>query len=290
MRPPKVTYDDVARACTRLISQGRHPTLDAIYEDVGRVGGRTTIAKHRKHFLEQFEKSGLAMLPSSFPEALVPIFEDVWNQSILHAGQRYKEVEADLESRMTALAEKAEDADRALVAETRKLDTVQTELAQTVRDLQSTTDDLASSKSECLRLQRLIDQLREDKERLNERIAQERDDANRRMDQAREEWAIEKAAFKDAVENLKTLSQASEDKQVRLTDYWTIQADDLRNQVRDLKAELKASKERHHTDLSIERTRIAQLINQIERLEADNRSLREAARLADKDSATPDEG
>ena len=39
-RPATVELEDVARAATRLISQGKRPTVDAIYDEVGRRGSR----------------------------------------------------------------------------------------------------------------------------------------------------------------------------------------------------------------------------------------------------------
>ena len=42
-RPASFSPNDVARIATRLIGQGKNPTVDSVHEQLGRRGSRTTV-------------------------------------------------------------------------------------------------------------------------------------------------------------------------------------------------------------------------------------------------------
>ncbi|WP_286715321.1 DNA-binding protein [Marinobacter sp. tcs-11] len=274
-RPPKVQYDDVARSCVRIISKGKHPSIDAIYDDLGRIGSRSTIHKHRQTFLEQFERAGLSMLPSALPEALIPVFEDLWSQAILHAGKSYQEHEAGYESRISDLELSARNQEAVIAEQKESIATLKQELRLAYQEKADANKALREAESTNLGQKAIIDALRADKDTLNERLATERKAADRRYDLAQQDWVAERAAFKETIEALKKSARESEEKQNRLTDYWTMQVADARDQVTEMKQQLREAKEAHQADLSLERTRIAQLTKQADRLTDDLERLRQ---------------
>ena len=268
-REAKVKYDDVARACARIIGRGKNPTVDAVYEEVGRVGSRSTLNKLRNEFLEKFQAQGLSMLPSALPEALVPAVEDIWSVALMEAGKSYTEHEKAYETKLDAQAEQLSEIKETLAVQEKMLQDRQRELRLAYEEkanYQATRDRLLA---QMRGQEESLDRLREDKDRLNKKLADERTEADRRFDQAAQDWATEKVTFKEALETLKEQSRESDQKQERLTDYWAVQVQDARDQVGEVKERMREEKTRYHNDLSLERTRTAQLSKHNDRLTMD---------------------
>ncbi|MDC9612103.1 hypothetical protein, partial [Pseudoalteromonas sp. GABNS16H] len=147
-------------------------------------------------------------------------------------------------------------------------------------------EKLANATTDLRAQEALIDRLRGDKDRLNQKLADERTEADRRYDQAREDWEREKQAFVDALDALKRSSAESEAKQERLTDYWTMQVADSREQVAETKQRMNEEKERHTEELALERKRAGQFSNQVDRLLGEHDAME--ARLTAKNEESQD--
>lgn len=256
----------MARSCVRIISKGKHPSIDAIYEDLGRIGSRSTIHKHRQTFLEQFEKTGLSMLPSALPESLIPAFEEIWSQAILHAGNSYQEHEAEYEKRIADSEQLAQERAASIADLEKVVASLKQDIRQAYQEREDALDSLREAEAAIAGQKAVIESLRSDKDALNEKLADERREADRRYDLAHQDWLAERATFKETIDTLKQSSRESEEKQERLTDYWTMQVADARDQVAEFKQQMREAKEAHHADLQMERTRIAQLSRQNEQL------------------------
>ncbi|OLF81893.1 hypothetical protein AWH63_10135 [Marinobacter sp. C18] len=280
-REAKVTYEDIARACVRIIGRGKPATVDAVYEEVGRISSRSTINRLRNEFLENFQKQGLSVLPAALPEGLIPAIEEFWSVARLEAGRSYSEQESQYEARLSDAADQLTGAQETIAVQEKMLQDRQRELRLAHEAKTDVSEKLVSATTDLRAQEALIDRLREDKDRLNQKLADERTEADRRYDQAREDWEREKQAFVDALEALKKSSAESEAKQERLTDYWTMQVADSREQVSEVKQRMQEEKERHNQDLSLERKRGGQLSNQVDRLLGEREDLE--GRLTEKE-------
>ena len=268
-RPPKIHYEDVARACVRIIGRGKHPSYDAVYEEVGRLGSKSTIQKHRNTFLEKFQQSGLSMLPASLPEALIPAIEDLWSTALLEASKAYNEHEAAYEKKLSALQDQLREAEEKAAAQDKMLEDRQRELRLAYEAKSKMADEVRDAQSKLRGQEAVTETLRADKDALHRKLADERAEADRRFDLASQDWAAERAVFKDSIDTLKANSKESEEQQLQLTDYWAMQVADARDRVSEIKDLMREEKERFHADLSIERARTAQLSAQNDRLTAE---------------------
>lgn len=270
-RPASFSPKDVARIATRLIAQGKNPTVDSVHEELGRRGSRTTVNNYLKAFREDFKERGLTALPSAIPEPLLPIIEDFWAQALVKAGERYdeerqsveQERQAERDAHKAALAEKASviDSHAALLADREQFISeqarTQSELEQQVRALTATISGHETT----------IADLKRDKSRLTDSLDQERQDSARRFDQAKEDWDRERATLRQAVEDARKQLTEDNEKNARLADHWMLQLDDARQQVRELKERHQEDKERWAGDMKLERARADRLAGTVSQYE-----------------------
>jgi|GEM_PF-5037153 len=268
-REAKVKYEDIARACVRIIGRGKHPTIDAVYEEVGRISSRSTINRLRNEFLENFQKQGIGMLPASMPEALIPAVEDFWAIALVEAGKSYSEYEQAYEEKLAGLEDQLSEIKETVAVQEKMLEDRQRELRLAYEAKTSMAEELGDVQSKLKGRDAIVDRLRNDKDQLNQKLADERAEADRRYDKAAQDWEAERSTFKETLETLKATSRESEAKQERLTDYWTVQVQDARDQVSDVKERMREEKERFLGDQSLDRARIAQMSKQIDRLTVD---------------------
>jgi chromosome segregation ATPase len=265
-RPPVITYEDVARACVRLIGRAKHPSADALYEELGRKGSKSTIHKHQKEFLKKFQEKGVAMLPSALPETLLPAIEEFWSEALLMAGKNYAKHEEEWARRLQEMEEKLEQHQETIDKQASALEKSRRELEEVHKEKVAADEHAADLKSQLRTANSLVESLRSDKERLYEQIDRERKDSQARFDRAKEDHQAERETLKEALESLKEQRREDNEKQERLTDYWAIQVDDARNTTASIRQELVAEKKAHTRDLNIERTKIGELSNQLERI------------------------
>ncbi len=261
-RPATVELEDVARAATRLISQGKRPTVDAIYEEVGRRGSRTTLNKHLRTFLEDFGKRGLSALPSAIPEALLPVVEDFWAQALVQASERYEKERTRWQDDLAAKDQAMDDL-KAVIAERDAL------LADRDRFIQEQSARISALEAELtanmdlVRAEKsLITDLKADKQRLNSLVLDEREQAESRLQAAKEDWARERASLERVAEDARQLADDARKQMAeaeathnKLTDYWIVKVDDARQQVSELKERHADDKKRWESDLLLQTRR-----------------------------------
>lgn len=83
-----VTFDDVARAATKLLSTGDSPSVFKVREILG-TGSNSTIAEHLKQWRQQRSEQRTVPLPDGIPKELVPPLETLWHIANEHADKRF---------------------------------------------------------------------------------------------------------------------------------------------------------------------------------------------------------
>ncbi|ONF42544.1 hypothetical protein BTO32_15155 [Marinobacter lutaoensis] len=273
-RPPAITYEDVARACVRIISNRKYASVDAIYEEVGRRGSKSTILKHQKRFFDDFKNKGLTTLPSSIPEEIVPIIEDFWNQALQKAGERFNELEKGWEKEVAEATQTiAQQSDRIAQLE-RELDDRKKALAEQYQKRATTEDALDAATRTISKHELTIHAQQQEIQSLNQRINALQDDHAIRLDAMRKEHAEQLKALKDALDEVTERSKRDEEKQVRMVDYWMLQVDHARTQMSELKSQMREEKERYAADLKIERTKVIRLSQDLDDATTANQNLK----------------
>lgn len=264
-RDAAITYEDVARACVRLIGRAKHPSVDALYEELGRRGSKTTVHKHQKAFLKQFQEQGMSMLPAALPEALLPAIEEFWSEALLSAGKTYSEHEQEWAGKLADMERQLEEKNAAMAKQAEALEQSRLDLEAVHQEKVTAEEHAADLKSQLRNKDSLVESLRSDKERLYDQIRHEREEAQLRHDRTVEDHLAERETLKEALESLKEQRRADNEKQEKLTDYWAMQVADARDQMSAIKEDLANAKKAHSRDLSIEQTKVADLANRLER-------------------------
>jgi chromosome segregation ATPase len=254
-RTPSLTYDDVARASTRLIGRGARLTIDALYDELGRRGSRSTIHKHYKTFLEEFSERGMAVIPSAIPEPLVPIIEDFWTNALLMAGQGFDEERA--------LHEQAIDDAKVVQTDQLKrihqlealLDERETLLSQKSQQLATKDEVIRELEEVNTSKDSWIDELKRDKEALGERLKLEREHWSDRLDAANEDWRRHREQLEKEARDVEERNLRDQAKYDRLVDHWMIQLDDAREHISALKLQHKEDQDRLRAEAQLERKR-----------------------------------
>jgi len=240
-RQAPISYEDVSRAATRLIGRGAKVTIDALYEQLGRRGSRTTIHKHHKTFLKTFSEQGMTMLPSALPEALVPLVEDFWNQAVLAAGVGFDNERADYDHRIAELGGAINQrAERIQQLET-LLDERETLLTQKSQQLDQRDRTIGDLERWVEGKEAEVGELKHDKQALETRLAEERVHWSERYDAAKSDWDRQMGA--DQI------------KHERLVDHWMLQLDDARQHISDLKLRHHEDRERLQGEVRLEKAR-----------------------------------
>jgi chromosome segregation ATPase len=265
-REAAITYEDVARACVRLIGRAKHPSVDAVYEEVGRRGSKSTIHKHQKAFLEKFQSQGMSMLPAALPEALLPAIEEFWGEARLMAGNVYQEKEAEWERELAAMRETLEAQTQLVAQRDRELEQSRRDIESVHREKDTAEETIADLKSKQRALTGVVDTLRNDKERLRDQIESERKDAQARHDQTVEDHLAEREMLKDALNSLKQQRAEDNHKQEKLTDYWAMQVADARDQVSAAREEVRQVKSSYSHSLHVEKEKVASLSVRVDKL------------------------
>jgi len=67
MSRPGVSYEDVSKVATTLLSQGTHPSVQRVRNVLG-TGSNTTIDRFLKSWQETFKQEKRTVLPETLPE------------------------------------------------------------------------------------------------------------------------------------------------------------------------------------------------------------------------------
>jgi len=254
-RQAPISYEDVSRAATRLIGRGAKVTIDALYEQLGRRGSRTTIHKHHKTFLKTFSEQGMTMLPSALPEALVPLVEDFWNQAVLAAGVGFDNERADYDHRIAELGGAINQrAERIQQLET-LLDERETLLTQKSQQLDQRDRTIGDLERWVEGKEAEVGELKHDKQALETRLAEERVHWSERYDAAKSDWDRQRGQLEHDIAKTREQMGADQIKHERLVDHWMLQLDDARQHISDLKLRHHEDRERLQGEVRLEKAR-----------------------------------
>lgn len=263
-RPSVISYDDVARAFVRIIGKGRYPSIDALYEELGRRGSKGTIHKHQKAFLETFQEKGIAMLPAALPEALLPIIEDFWSQALVKAGEQYSDHEDRWRCEIDEYKER-DESQKARIAE------LEHQLDERKKDLEHQYDEKVKAKNVATEAIRKIDQheltihgQQQEIRALNNRVESIQSDHATRLDEIRHEHQERVDALQGLLDEMTEKARRDEEAHTRLVDHWIRQVDDARLQMTELREEVRGEKERAAAEVNAERAKSARLSQQLD--------------------------
>jgi chromosome segregation ATPase len=136
-----ITFEDFKRSWMRITSKGKHASLDAIYEDLGRQGSKSTLQKYRTRLLEELSSKGAEILPATIPRDMVPLIEEFFTKSVAIAGEIYQSHKKELERRLeSAFTERAE-----FEADLKESERIRKEQANLIESLQNDKEMLQAS-------------------------------------------------------------------------------------------------------------------------------------------------
>ena len=97
-----VTLEDVSEAASKLILNGKKPTVALVREFLG-TGSNTTIAKHLKCWRNNQSINSKFSLPDKIPDSLAPLFETFWVSAMDEAEKKYSDKEDEWHKKKDAL-------------------------------------------------------------------------------------------------------------------------------------------------------------------------------------------
>jgi len=98
MSRPGVSYEDVSKVATTLLSQGTHPSVQRVRNALG-TGSNTTIDRYLKKWQETFKQEKRTVLPETLPEELMSPLETFWQTAMARAEANYKEFKQTLQDK-----------------------------------------------------------------------------------------------------------------------------------------------------------------------------------------------
>jgi len=266
-RPPVISYEDVARACVKIIGSGRYPSVDAIYQELGRRGSKSTIHNHQKVWREQFMEQGLSMLPAALPDDLLPAIEAFWSQAILAASQQYSKYE---DGWRKELDERKEQADNDALT----IEQLCTELDDRKRALSEAFDRQTAAERErdeayqaVKSCNLTIQSLEQEVQRLNRKAESDYKDHVERLDNLQAQHHDQVESLNHSLDAMKQKHAEDEATYTRMVDYWMGQVDDARIQISQLNEQLSEQKRLAAQDLNLERTKFGKLSQRYDHLQ-----------------------
>ncbi len=95
MSRPGVSYEEVSKVASALLSQGMHPSVQRVRNELG-TGSNTTIDRHLKNWQETFTQDKQTVLPETLPEELLIPIESFWQTAMTRAEENYQAFKQDL--------------------------------------------------------------------------------------------------------------------------------------------------------------------------------------------------
>ncbi|NVK73710.1 MAG: DNA-binding protein [Oceanospirillaceae bacterium] len=100
MARPGVSYEEAKQVFTSILIQGESLSIQRARESFG-SGSNSTWQQHLTKFREEQKGKSIRTLPESFPEELVPMFEQLWlkaNEAAEHRFEQEKAERQDIEN------------------------------------------------------------------------------------------------------------------------------------------------------------------------------------------------
>lgn len=175
MSRPGVSYEDVSKVATTLLSQGTHPSVQRVRNELG-TGSNTTIDRHLKSWQETFKQEKRTVLPETVPEELMSPLDTFWQTAMAHAENNYQKFKEELQEKLeeteltksNALLQLKEKAQAYVQLESRMKE-AQDEITALIASLlhlegehKASQEHIESIKSESLRSLKLADSRIED--------------------------------------------------------------------------------------------------------------------------------
>jgi len=98
MSRPGVSYEDVSKVATTLLSQGTHPSVQRVRNELG-TGSNTTIDRYLKRWQETFKQEKRTVLPETLPEELMSPLETFWQTAMARAEANYQGFKQELQEK-----------------------------------------------------------------------------------------------------------------------------------------------------------------------------------------------
>lgn len=259
-RSPRLTYDEVAKACFDIQSTGQKLTFSSIYDAVGRRGSKSTILSFKDRYLAEMQEKRIAVVPSSIPESMQKLFEEFYFRALDEASKAFDSQKQELEQRIASANDRAE----ALQADYENLtakndDLVKfTEIAR--QDLVSVREQLDAVQAE---RERLRAEMSVAEERHGEELASIKQAHELEIHDFQREIEAYRLQAEESRERLRSEYRRSENE----LDHWLIQIANERDNRKNAEERAAATVSRNEAELNIARARENRLVQRAENAE-----------------------
>lgn len=158
----KLTYDEIANACRRIMAEGKSPSLNSVYAAIGRRGGADVVQRFILQWRRETAGTPLAPRPASGLPDRVARAVDGLAESILASAT---------ETAHEALAEHRAKADQDVAKATNAEQAATEELAKVVAAFSAAKDENAVLRNQLLEAQLDNAKLNERNKNLDDRCA-----------------------------------------------------------------------------------------------------------------------
>jgi chromosome segregation ATPase len=249
------TYEDFKRSWMRITAKGRHASLDAIYEDLGRRGSKSTLQKYRVALLKELSDKGAEILPATIPPDMVPLIEEFFTKSVAIAGEVYQSHRKDLERQLEQAFTERTDVEENL----KESERIRREQASLIESLQDDKEKLQASVH--TKNTNLI-AMSEKKAVLESEIESQRKLHERELEHISQEAGARYQSLKDRLEGVQRQANDEKtraDKAVKQADnnadHFLLQIEDERRRSAHVEANDKATIQRLESQLHISQKR-----------------------------------
>lgn len=267
-RSPRLTYDEVARACFDILSTGQKLTFAAIYEAVGHRGSKSTILAFKDRYLSEMREKRIAVVPSSIPESMQKLFEDFYFRALDEASKAF---DAQRQEYLEKISQ-AEGRERELDQKCQHLSAKNEELAeasvQAKSELGSVREQLENTRTE---LAQLNAQMSVAEERHGEELAAIKQAHELEVRDFQREIEAYRIQAEEARERLRSEYRRSENE----LDHWLIQIANERDNRKNAEERANATVSRYEAELNIARARENRLVQRAEAAESKVEALQE---------------
>ena len=189
-----ISFDDVKTAATALLSRGEAPTIQLIREFLG-TGSNTTISAHLKRWQnERSADTQVNRLPPAIPQNLLPALEVFWQSALEQAENTFAHYREELQQaheqvvqeRDAALAQ-CHELEQKLDRKAHTLQTLNTRLQISDKELQQVRDTAQSLQIHCAELEQQRQALQHTLKTCEQTLAQTHNEHNARLAACREE-------------------------------------------------------------------------------------------------------